>query len=792
MSAPSTSDTHNKISFVLRTLGLISVLFGLSLALPGAYLITLGGSWYYTIAGLLTVLAGVYVYRGKPRGVALYLLICAATAAWAVWEVWPLDVWFWPLVARLYAFAVALFLILLAAPLMPAYRGNSAARRGFVLGALMMLAGLLITFWQMFTPHGVVQNEFSVTPGTATEETLAVGNDWTSYGRTGESTRYAPFDQINRDNVGQLELAWTVRTGHVADGAQLLEDQNTPLYANGTVFQCAADSTVTAVDGVSGKVKWQFDPKAENPFWKRCRTLSYYDPGPGDACGPRILLATIDVRLIALRASDGTTCESFGDQGTVDLRRGMGEVSPGFLAQTTGAFVAGDKVLVGGWVGDSLKVGMPSGVVRAYDAKNGDFAWAFDVGNPGSQALPAAGSEFTRGTVNVWAPIAVDVGLGLAYLPTGNATPDFYGGQRRSFDDEYNSAVVAVELATGKERWHFRTVHHDIWDYDVPAQPALIDFPDGKGGSTPAVLQLTKRSEIFVLDRLTGKPLVETVEKPVPVGDGTVKGEYYSPTQPFSVGMPSIGSEPLSEERMWGATPVDQLLCRILFKGANYQGAFTPQSVKNTIIYPGFNGGSNWGSGGFDQGRNILVVGDMRMPIYGHLIPRDEFPKDFKLGVHTDLSPQYGLPYGYQYTNFFSPTGIPCLQPPWGTITGIDLATRKIIWQRPAGTSQDLTIKGVQPRLPFFLGMPTLGGPITTKGGVVFHSGTQDYYLRAYDVESGAELWKGRLPSGSQSTPMTYVGQDGRQYVVLTAGGARYNPNDRGDYIMAFALPKKG
>lgn len=791
MSAPSTSYTNNKISIVLRILGVLSVLFGLSLALPGAYLITLGGSWYYTIAGLLTVLAGVYVFRGKPQGVGLYLVICAATAAWALWEVWPLDVWFWPLVARLYAFAVALFLILLAAPLMPAFRGNLVARRGFRLGALVMLAGLAITFWQMFAPHGVVQNDFTLVPGTETEETLATGNNWTAYGRTSEANRYAPFEQINRDNVAQLELAWTARTGHIADDKQMFEDQNTPLYANGTVFQCAADSTVTAVDGVTGKIKWQFDPQAKNPFWKRCRTLGYYDPGPGDACGPRIMLATIDVRLLALRASDGKLCESFGDQGTVDLSVGMGELEAGFLTQTTGAIVAGEKILIGGWVGDNLKVGMPSGVVRAFDAKSGAFAWAFDVGNPTNQGLPAPGSEYTRGTVNVWAPIAADLELGLAYLPTGNATPDFYGGQRRPFDDEYNAAVVAVELATGKERWHFRTVHHDIWDYDVPAQPSLINFPDGKGGTTPAVLQLTKRGETFVLDRRTGKPLVETVEKPVPGGDGTAEGEYYSPTQPFPVGMPGIGTEPLSEARMWGATPIDQLMCRILFKKARYEGPFTAQSVKDTIIYPGNNGGSNWGSGGFDQGRNIFVVGDMRVPIYANLIPRDEFPKDFQLGVHIDTSPQYGLPYGYTLTNFFSPIGVPCLQPPWGTITGIDLASRKIIWQRPAGTSKDMTMFGMQPRLPFFLGMPTLGGPITTKGGVVFHSGTQDYYLRAYDVETGAELWKGRLPSGSQSTPMSYVGEDGRQYIVLTAGGARYNPSDRADYIMAFALPKQ-
>ncbi|RCW88840.1 membrane-bound PQQ-dependent dehydrogenase, glucose/quinate/shikimate family [Paracoccus lutimaris] len=790
MSSTSTSPAGSHVSLILRVLGVVGVVFGLSLALPGAYLIFLGGSWYYAIAGLLTVFAGIHVFAGKPRGIAIYLLVCLITVLWSAWEVWPLEGWFWPLIPRLFSFAFALCLILLAAPLMPAYRGDAGARRGFLTAALVVFAGLAVTFWQMFHPHDIVRKDFTLTPGAASPDTMAAGDNWTAYGRTGMGTRYAPFDQITPENVGQLEIAWTARTGHIADDTQYLEDQNTPLYADGTVFQCSADSAVTAIDGVSGEIKWQFDSGAKNPFWKRCRTLGYFDPGPGDACGPRIVLATVDVRMIALKASDGQICESFGNQGTVDLHLGMGDVEAGYLTQTTGAIVAGDKILIGGWVADNVKVDEPSGVVRAFDAKTGAFAWAFDVGNLGNQGLPPAGGEFTRGTPNVWAPISADVELGLAYLPVGNATPDYYGGKRRPFDDEYNASVVAVELATGKERWHFRTVHHDIWDYDVPAQPALIEFPDGKGGSAPAVLQLTKRGQIFVLDRRTGVPLVETIEKPVPGGDGTAEGEYYAPTQPYPVVMASVGTEPLTEARMWGATPIDQLLCRILFKGAHYKGDFTPQSTRPTIVYPGNNGGPNWGSGGFDEERNIFVVSDSRMPVYSNLIPRSEFPADFKSDPHGEISPQFGLPYAQKLQNFFSPIGIPCLEPPWGTVTGIDLATRQIIWQRPAGTSEDVTVLGAQPHLSFFVGMPPLGGPVMTKGGIVFHSGTQDYYLRAYDVETGDELWKGRLPTGSQATPMSYVGADGRQYIALTAGGARDNPNDRGDYVIAFALPK--
>jgi len=760
---------------------------GVYLIVGGAYLVALSGSAYYVAAGALLAWCGLELRKGRMRGIWLYLLLLVVTVAWAVYEV---GLSFWPLVPRLVAPILMGAIALALVPLIRPEHGRPADARPYLAGAAALAVGFCGYFALMFSPHGVVKNPTAVTPGKATEETRAVGDAWTAYGRTGEATRYAPFDQINRQNVSKLEVAWTARTGHIADGEKFLEDQNTPLYADGTVFQCSAESAVTALDGVTGKIVWQFDPRATNPFWKRCRTLGYFDPGPGDACGPRIVVATIDVRMIALRARDGQVCESFGQKGTVDLHIGMGQVDTGFLTQTTGAIVAGDKILIGGWVADNVKVDEPSGVVRAFDARTGAFAWAFDVGDLGNQGLPAPGKEFTRGTPNVWAPIAADVKLGLAYLPTGNATPDYYGGKRRPFDDEYNSAVIAVDLATGKERWHFRTVNHDIWDYDLPSQPSLIDFPDGKGGTTPAVLQLTKRGQIFVLDRRTGEPLVKSEQKPVPGGDGTAEGEYYAKTQPYATGMPGLGTELLTEQRMWGATPFDQLLCRIMFKGANYKGDFTPQSLKPTIVYPGNNGGPNWGSGGFDQERNIFVVSDMRVPVYAHLIPRKDLPAGTPVTAHASLSPQFGLPYAHKLVNFFSPIGIPCLEPPWGTVTGIDLATRKIIWQRPAGTAKDVTVFGVQPRLSFFVGMPTLGGPVMTKGGIAFHSGTQDYYLRAYDTETGEELWKGRLPSGSQATPMSYIGKDGRQYVVLTAGGARYNPSDRGDFIIAFALPK--
>lgn len=386
--------------------------------------------------------------------------------------------------------------------------------------------------------------------------------------------------------------------------------------------------------------------------------------------------------------------------------------------------------------------------------------------------------------------MAFDLDLNMAYLPLGNATPDYYGGKRRDFDDEYNASVVALDLDTGRRIWHFRTVNHDIWDYDLPAQPA-VDMPDGNGGATPALIQITKRGQIFVLDRRTGEPVTKVEQRQAPKEDGTAEGEYYAETQPYSVGMPAIGTEPLSEKRMWGATPIDHMLCRISFKQARYDGEVTTQSLQETIIYPGNNGGFNWGSASVDQERNMLIVNDMRIPVSAHLIRREDMDPNTKPDAHASLSAMFGLSYGHKLVNYMSPIGIPCLELPWGTISGIDLASRQLIWQQPTGTAKDFTIGTIQPQLGFFVGMPSLGSPMTTKGGIVFHGGTQDYYLRAYDVETGKVLWQNRLPSGAQSTPMTYIDERGRQFVVTTASGARYNPSDWGDYIVAFALPNK-
>ncbi len=403
------------------------------------------------------------------------------------------------------------------------------------------------------------------------------------------------------------------------------------------------------------------------------------------------------------------------------------------------------------------------------DTETGELVWAWDLGNPDIDTVPPTGETYTRGTPNVWSTPSFDADLGLVYLPTGNAQPDFYGSARGDAAHAYSSSVVALDAATGKVRWSFQTTHRDIWDYDVPSQPLLYDLPDGDGGTIPALIQLTKRGQIFVLDRRDGTPLTEIEERGVPTTGG-VEPDFLSSTQPYPVGFPSIGTKPLTEARMWGATPLDQLYCRIAFRRSDYAGDFTPLSERGTLIWPGYFGGMNWGSGTVDEERGLLIVNDSRIVHKVTLVPRAEAESLGEAGAHDGLAPQAGADYAAIRANFLSPLGVPCQEPPYGTITAIDLAARDIVWQTPVGTVEETGHLGIRTGLRMPVGMPLVGGPISTAGGVTFFAGTQDYYLRAFDSETGEELWKGALPVGSQATPMTYIApESGRQVVIVAA-----------------------
>ena len=784
---------------------ILAVLLGIAaafLAAGGVWLISLGGSWYYGLIGLAYLAAAVQLWRLRQSGVWLIVLLAALTLAWALIEV---GFHFWPLFPRLLAPAALSGLSLLLAPFL-APGSARPLRFGAFAGAAISLALAAGLFGFAFRKHEVITPadggaSFRTTPAAARP------GDWSHYGREPNGGRFAPIDQITRDNVGSLKVAWTFRTGDLGRG----EEQNVPLQVGDTLYTCTRNNRIAALDADTGAVKWRFDPQAHSPVWQRCRGLGYHDadaavaggvqravfsPRLPDAplapCRRRIIQTTIDARLIALDAATGAPCAGFGRNGQVDLSLGMGPVKPGFYFQTSAPTVVRNLVIIGGWVRDNQERGEPSGVVRAFDVTTGALVWAWDLGNPAVTREPPAGGTYTRGTPNMWSTPSFDAKLGLLYVPLGNATPDYYGAGRSALSEKYASSVVALDIATGRERWHFQTVHHDLWDYDVGSQPALIDVPDGKGGITPALLQTTKRGQLFLLNRATGASLTPIEERPVP-RTGQAPGEWLSPTQPYPVGIPSVGTERLTERRMWGMTLFDQMLCRIAYRRHDYQGDFTPPSLRGSIEQPGNYGGFNWGSVAVDPTNTYAFMTDIRMPVTVRLMPLAEIQKIIARtkGVGNRHGParQLGTPYGVVVLPMLSALGVPCVQPPFGTMTALNVRTRQIAWQTPIGTPQDTGPLGIRTGLQMPVGMPTISGPMATGSGLVFFAGTQDFYLRAMDAATGREVWRSRLPVGSSSTPMTYVSpRTGRQYVVISAGGASGSPV-RGDHVIAYALP---
>ena len=770
-------------------IGLMAII-GLAIGALGAKLAAVGGTWFFALMGLVMVVSAILIARHRRGGIVLYVLAFIVAIVWSIadagWE-------FWPLFSRLFAFGVLAFLCALVWPFMSTAQ---PAKKGLPFGLAAVIAvALLASVGGMFKPQTLVSatEAVPVKPVTPGEEQ----KNWEHWGNTTHGDRFAALDQINKQNIDKLQVAWIARTGDIPlSNGSGAEDQNTPLQVGDTLFVCTPYSKVLALDVDTGKEKWRYDSKATAPNWQRCRGLGYFEETQTlsaaqtttqpAACPRRLFLPTTDARLIAINADNGKLCEDFGNHGVVDLSVGMGEIKPGYYQQTSTPLVAGNVVVVGGRVADNFSTGEPPGVVRAYDVRSGKLAWAWDPGNPNLTGLPPEGQTYTRGTPNVWSAMSYDAKLNLIYLPTGNATPDFWAGERTALDDKYSSSIVAVDATTGKVRWHYQTTHHDLWDFDLPSQPLLYDLPDGKGGTTPVLVQTSKQGMIFMLNRETGEPVAKVEERPVPAGN--VDGERYSPTQPYSVGMPMIGNEQLKESDMWGATPVDLLLCRIQFKEMRHQGIFTPPGVDRSLQYPGSLGGMNWGSVSVDPNNSLMFVNDMRLGLANYMVPRANVAKGAS-GIEMGIVPMDGTPYGAMRERFLSPLGIPCQKPPFGTMSAVDLKSGKIVWQVPVGTVEDTGPLGIRMHMPIPIGMPTLGASLSTQSGLLFFAGTQDFYLRAFDTATGKEIWKDRLPVGSQSGPMTYVSpKTGKQYIVINAGGARQSP-DRGDYIIAYALP---
>lgn len=768
------------------------MLFGAYAGWQGAILVRLGGTPFYLLFGLAVLMCGVLLAWRRRAAAWLFAGIFVVNWAWALGEV---GLTFWPLVPRLSS-------VMAMAPVMALFLPHLCGTRVRCL-SYGLAGGLLIAIGcaaaAMFVPHGVREpTSLAVLPQPVGEG--SEGGDWGHYGRTPDGQRYAPFAQINAQTVGRLKPAWQFRTGTIAKGS--FKDENTPLQIGDTLYLCTPDSRVIALDVDSGQPKWRFDPGGHGPEFLLCRSLGYADlsrrapavrgaPQGADArCTRRIYLTTSDGRLIAIDAGDGRACAAFGQGGTVDLGEGLGRFDRRFYFSNSGPLVIEDAlVVVGARVKDNQSVGEPSGVVRAFDAASGKLAWAWDLGRPQSTGAPGPGETYTPGTPNMWTTMTYDPALGLVYLPLGNATPDFWGGHRSAASEEYTAAIVAVDYRTGKERWHFRTVNHDVWDYDLPAQGTLTDVPDGRGGRRPVLIQITKRGEIFMLDRRNGQPVAAVAEKPVPVAPTPI-GERLAPTQPYSVGMPAIRHEALQESDMWGVSIFDQMACRIAFRQLRYQGDFTPQSEQPTLHYPGNLGGMNWGGATIYKPLDYLIVNDIRVPVVTRLTRRAKGPEKPIFGGLARY-PQYGTPYEAGAHPFFSVLGVPCNAPPYGTMTAIDLRTRAIVWQRPIGTTRDSAPLGFRLGVSFPLGMPTRAGSLATGGGLIFFGGATDRVLRALDVRSGRTLWQDDLPMGATATPMTYVSaRSGKQYIVQMASGSMGTPG-AGDYVIAYSLDGK-
>ena len=621
----------------------------------------------------------------------------------------------------------------------------------------------------------------------------AADGDWLNYGGSPGGTRFAPPTQITPANVGQLKLAWSYKLDPPVETVAhpYVAFEGTPLKVADTVYLCTPASSVVALDAETGKPRWKFAPSLRKwGGFRACRGVAYYASPPpnGGNCHERIIAATVDARLYAVDAKTGKLCEDFGEHGWVDLLTGMGEMTPGVFTPTSAPTIVRGRVVIGGMVMDNGQTNNPSGVVRAYDATKGTLAWAWDIDRPDQHGAPPAGDIYSRNTPNAWGPFSADESMGLVYVPTGNSNPDYYGAKRSAQAERYSSSVVALAAENGTVRWSFQTAHHDLWDYDVGSQPVLTNLPT-PNGSVPALIQATKRGEIFVLDRRDGHPLMPVTERAVPQGAGA--GDWTAKTQPFSTGMPALAGPDLTEQDMWGVTPLDQLWCRIQFRRARYEGAFTPPSPKRAWIYsPGWMGGSDWGSVSVDESRNVLVAVSMRMANYERFVSARELQG---MTDKSAVTPQVGSPYAGVVSDYFhSPLGVPCQRPPYGVISAVDLKTGALLWSHPLGTARSSGPLKTNLRVPFPIpmGSVTLGGNLLTGSGLIFVGAALDRYLRALDERTGKELWRADLSAAAFATPMSYISQQsGRQFVVVAVGGnSKFGPND-GLYIQAYALP---
>lgn len=767
----------------------ILVVLGLLLGGGGLWLVILGGSLFYLFAGVMFIVTGILLLMRRAAALSAYTLLILVAFIWAIWEVgfdwWQLG----PRGGIIILIGLWLLTPWVWRPLLP--RAGNGRIAYWSLAAMVILSITLAFYSMTQDPHDRI--------GSLPTDTLAAaplgGNvpngDWHQYGRTPFGQRYSPLTQINVENVSTLREAWHYETGDVKRPDDVGETtyQVTPLKVGDTLYLCTPHNWAIALDARTGKENWKYDPHSGmNPDRQHqtCRGVTYYEDQAtpaGQPCKQRIYLPTSDARLIALDAASGKVCTGFADQGVLHLETGMKYNPAGYYYSTSPPVAVAGKIIIGGAVNDNYSTQEQSGVIRAFDINSGKLIWNWDSGNPDQTTPLPAGQTYTTNSPNSWSVFSVDEKLGMIYIPIGNQVPDQLGMNRSANVERFSSSVVALDINSGQLRWVQQFVHHDLWDMDVPAQPVLLDLKKPDGTTVPALVASTKQGDIYVLDRRLGQPIIPFKEIPAP--GGAVKGDHTAPTQPISD--LTFSPPPLREKDMWGVTLFDQLACRIKFHRYRYEGRYTPPSLQGTIVFPGNFGTFNWGSVAVDPERQVMFGMPTYLAFTSRLVPASEIPPkgQGEKGSEQGLNRNTGAPYGVYMGPFLGPLGIPCQAPPWGYVAGVDLRTGKIAYMHKNGTVRDMTPLS----LPFKLGVPGIGGPMLTKGGVVFLAAAVDDYLRAYDITSGRELWEARLPAGGQATPMTYATRDNKQYVIIVAGGHGSVGTKPGDYVIAYTLP---
>lgn len=620
--------------------------------------------------------------------------------------------------------------------------------------------------------------------------------DWSAYGRDAFGSRFSPLTEINRGNVDQLTMAWTYRTGDTTHTHKPTKFEATPLVVDGVMYLSTPFARAIALDPATGRELWTYDGRSDHggnwgDFANR-GVSTWLDPAApaGARCRRRIYLGTIDARIIALDARTGGVCTAFGDRGTVYLKRGLHN-SPYYAEEyelTSPPAVINGMIVTGSAVADNNRTNAASGEVRAYDARTGAQRWSWDP-VPRDSADPAwstwrGAMAHSTGAANAWSVIAADSVRDLVFVPTGSASPDYYGGERTG-DNRYANSIVALRASTGKLVWHFQTVHHDLWDYDNASPPALVTIThDGK--RIDVVLQATKSGQLFVLDRDTGKPVFPVEERPVP--QSPIYGEHASPTQPFNTVIPPLSPQHYTVDDVWAPTPALREACLAIVRPLRNEGTFTPPSLEGTLVVPSNIGGAHWGGLAFDPVTEIAIVPVNHIAARVQLIRLDQIDTNDVNTNQSRLGDEYtrmhGTPYVMRRNMVTIPNGLPCTPPPWGALMAINLRTGARAWEVPLGDPATLRPElAAVSKIP--LGLPNLGGPIVTAGGIAFIGATFDHFIRAFDVATGRELWRGALPAGARATPMTYQAR-GRQFVVIAVGGG--DDWGSGDYVVAFAL----